>query len=219
MKPEIVQVHLSLQGFYQTLGQSVTDPVTVPSGSPLAQFSRMYYDCTDNEDEGYTIMRRRIGRFEGTIFSFISEHQTMLDALIGIEEHANTGNTAAVRHDISRFVDLYESHLDGIARVRKEDSFLDFPNAAICALSGRYLRNAYFNPKRTERGARKEGYLLREALADISPHEIIQFSGICPTRAPTASLSIPDDKNMMDTSYQGRINFTKEMLRRVNNPV
>ena len=76
-------------------------------------------------------------------------------------------------------------------------------------LSYRHIRMTPFNPTGDYSGAVREARQLEQILQDIEPHQTIKFGELAPTSMPYAG-----NASWMDSSYRGRLEFTRMMLNK-----
>jgi hypothetical protein len=205
----VIELHLGLQGFHAGLSMNVSDPVAVPSGIPLARFASIYYDCTEDENEGIAIMQQRKDRHGQTVERFLEYHARMVEQLATIEEYANVGNSPNARTATAAFLRHYRDYVEFLHQFRSSPEtatpFLDFPSAPVTSLSRQYLSIREFNPTRDYSGAVREAARLERILSEIEPHHILTFGQLAPVAQPYSS------GTWMDGSYRGRLEFTKKM--------
>jgi len=205
----VIGFHLGLQGFHAGLSMNVTDPIAVPSGIPLARFAKMYYDCTEDEDEGVAIMQRRKELHEATIDQFLNHHAQMVEHFATIEDAANVGDSHRARTAAAAFLRHYLDYVEFLHQFRSKpettEQFLDFPSAPVTSLAQRYISIREFNPTRDYSGAVREAEQLERILNTIEPHHILKFGQLAPVAQPYGS------GTWMDCSYRGRLEFTKKM--------
>lgn len=210
---EVINLHLCLQGFSAGLSRNVTDPIAVPSGIPSMTFGKIYYDCTDPEEEGISIMHARITQHEATIEQFLQQHDGLVKDFADIEDAANVGNTARVRAAMKSFLANYRNYIEFVHAFRSNPAtgelFLDFPSGPVTGLSYGHMRITPFNPTQDYSGAVREAQLLEQLLQDIEPQQQIKFGELAPTSMPYSGSA-----SWMDSSYRGRLELTRKMLER-----
>ncbi len=206
------QIHLALQGFYQALSRSVCDPICIPSGIPHCDYDKIYFDLAADQEDARRKIKERIRKHGFTIDAFIQHHERMVDILASVEEAANTTSTEKVKKDITEFIKQYREHImliDAFRKQPEQDSFLDYPHAHTTGLSKRHVRIVTFNPTHDYIGALKEACSLEDLL---KTEDQLSFGPINATGNPYAGGDTP--ASGMDTSYRGRVEFVKIMLRR-----
>ena len=212
-----IELHLSLQGFYAGLSMNVPDPITVPSGVPLARFAKMYYDCTEDEEEGIAIMQQRKERHDCTIEQFLGHHATMVNDFPDIEDATNVGDSTRAHVATTQFLKHYRDYIGLLHQFRSKpkttDYFLDFPSAPVTSMSRQYFCFGHFNPTHDYSGAVREADQLEHILKSIDPRHTISFgSELAPVTQPYGS------GTWMDSSYRGRLEFTRKMWDDFKNP-
>lgn len=211
-----------LASINNALTLSVSDSVVITEYVPiLDQMGElgMFYDCWENETEAESFMRRRFETASDDITAHVEAHERMLDIFYSIDDAMNARNRGKVASlatnlckELTGYSGLVERH---IARLR-ELTFLNYPYAQ----SGRFFTHALlrdengksifncfsFNPNKTKVGLAEEVQNLRE----IAPEFNIRSD-------PIQRIQLGDHdtgEGIMDTSYRGRLELTKELLKR-----
>ncbi len=206
----------ALASFQDALGMAVTSPVCVmcPNTS-LA----MYYDCTDPENIGESIMRRRLRDGKEDIQRHIEFHDIGVKAFYDINDASNRNDRSgviAVTFQLAEKTREYGLVVDRNKLSLRLTSFLDFPHANI----GNYfcgmlvnsdgcgiIRALEFNPKNSFEGLRKG----LDNLTQISLGFVSRDGPI-----PQVPIGNHDTgQGITDNSYRGKFELTKELLRRV----
>lgn len=192
MTPTLVEtVRMTLRGFDRALADAVRDPVACyhGTGEPVR-----------------TQVGVRVHRWGRTIGKIMTDHETLWDSLLTLEETAGRNNHAAFKGQIWHFLSAYRTLIDDISDARKQKAtFFHFPRANLARGCHGYI----FNPNRTRAGALKEADRLAENALFLGD-ENIQFGPI----TPNIHYSGDPDKisTGKDASYLARMEFAKLRL-------
>jgi len=203
---------------------SVSDPIVITEYIPFQNqlIGRdIFYDCYEDEDEEKAegIMRRRLETAREDIDAHIRLHKRMLDIFYSIDESMNARNRGKVAglatnlcDELINYSGLVEKHIARLGGL----AFLNYPYAQ----GGRFFTSARmgneggrsilaylsFNSNKTKDGLAEEVQNLRE----IAPEFNIRSD-------PIQRIQLGDHdtgEGTMDTSYRGRLELTKELLKR-----
>lgn len=213
-----------LSSAYHALTLSASDPVAMVSD--LVQgagrirnlihpaFARQFYDTMDDEEAAIAEMRRRI--VSGyDISRHLKIHDGIKESFYSIEEALNANNrgrihgaTLSLTNGIQEYTNLVAAHAQKLG----SEAFLSYP---VC-VPGHYfmvegtsdIRENIFNPEGTRSGIMDEIDGIRSSLISFS-HGTESLFGF--------KLTDLEDhgEGIFDTSLRGRIELTRELLRRV----
>ncbi|MDO8460744.1 MAG: hypothetical protein Q7S74_06555 [Nanoarchaeota archaeon] len=209
-----------LSSLYEALTLSACDPVVVPSGigsKGLHVFSHMFYDCMEDEEEGFRIMEDRKRIAQEDIVNHFSFHEYAVKAFYSIDELANVNNREGVVN-IARELAIQLEQYSGFTGIITEHktrlekkAFLNYP---VC-FRGHYfqvpwytnLAEKSFNPTISESGVITEAIKTR-----YLGNQFLTVQG--PIPKITISEGKDSGEGLIDTSLRGRLELTKELLRR-----
>jgi len=213
---ELEELHFALQGAYKALQISVTDPVPLRDHNSGA---KMYYYAAEDDFKAYQLMKSRLDKHRKTINTFIAQHVAMSNSFLEIEECSSVHDAVSFHNATRTLAAQYRGHIALIADFRKRqkhDIFLDYPAASGWGLSANSIRPLQVNPERSYKGAKEHAEQFAFAVSEAEELEP-RYLPLHTTDAPS-TLDMKLAVNGWDTSYLGRIEFTKSLLAKVTNP-
>lgn len=193
---------------------SVCNPVAVPSGINSEIFASVFYDCTEPGEVGLGIMRERM-KFKGDIQKHLEIHEKILKNFYSLDEALNTNNRMGILEtgelvykNLEEYRKLVKNHTDILQR----RAFLSYPTCMpghyfIPPRGGRLFRELSFNPNKNYEGLFDEIVEGLVALDDF-PENGESFGDFKLSRGDCG-------EGIMDSSLRGRLELTKELLKRV----
>ncbi len=207
-----------LSSLYTALTSSACDPVAVPSGLELVErvsvFSRVFYDCADDEDAALETMRERFGVAGEDIRSHFKMHSQARDRFYDIDEAINRNNrtdvvaaTTSLIEAVGGYSSLVSQH---VARLG-DSAFMYYPTCVpghyFVVPGYRKIVEKSFNPEQSLDGISEELSLLGDLVRGFEAMR---------GKILAVRLSEGEDsgEGISDTSLRGRLELTKELLKR-----
>ncbi len=216
---EDFEFFVRLASLQRALTLSVVDPVAVFEYSPLTKdriwVARMFYDCYPDEGEARAIMGERIKIGSDDIAEHLRFHEKMKYQFYSIQEDANVNNRKRLGETVDSLCNEVVTFNAFLAEHSKLDerSFLFYPSCSPIPFTipliegGRgHFAMLKFNPDKTSEGVIAEIDDLRELISDFSIRQ---------ERIPEVRIGDYDTgEGISDSSYRGRYELTRELLRR-----
>ena len=148
----------NLESALQAAQDSVSDPVTIASGIPSGElktaFSRIYYDAEDN---GHSIMQKRLENAAEDIVTAIEMHQSMLLWFYDIRHDLMSGDRFSLEQNVNALAGQMKHYSEFVKKhqQRQKDSmFLYMPSAipGHFEIYGPSALELAFNPEQTLEG-------------------------------------------------------------------
>ena len=226
-RPDVIKDNFDafwkLSSVYHALTNSVCSPVIVPSelyegeGRTHA-FSHVFWDCAEDEDDAKGLMVARLGRGREDIDIIIKTHESLSDEFYNIFESLNTNNRTLVIRAVANIGQLLKDYGELVKKHNTrlgENSFLEYPTCIeghMFLLRGyRKARECFFNNEQDYNGLQIEIETMNNVL------RLLASSDEELPRENLLRLMNTEDtgEGIMDTSLRGRIELTKELLKRV----
>lgn len=202
-----------LASVYTALAHSVCDPVFLRTGKPKP-FDRIFYSCADDEKEAERVMLRRITNYGSDIKNYLRMHERLNNLFYTLEEQGiNIGNRENVSLTAREMIiilkglsEVVEGHLEKCSRPFLAHTYC--PSGHFFKI-GRHGQTLYksFNLAKDLSG-------LEEELENLKKEQFA-FMG---RGDEFPAFKISDDydhgEGIRDTGLRGRLELTKELLRR-----
>ncbi|MBI3334275.1 hypothetical protein HYZ97_02210 [Candidatus Pacearchaeota archaeon] len=210
-----------LSSCYHAIVSSAVDPVTVPNdifpikvARTRSIFSRMYWDCHEDESAALEVMQKRIEGAGDDIKNHLKLHESMLAGItvFSREFHANNRSSASsALKDLIGEVQNYGSLVQTHERNFCQYSFLDyptcFPGHIFHIPSSSILRAHVFNQTNDKRGFYNSLEQFKKVLQEF---EHVQ--------APLPALKLQTIMDLnpapISASLEGRIALARQLLER-----
>jgi hypothetical protein len=207
-----------LSALYTAMTSSACDPVAVPSGlepvDKISAFSRIFYDCADDEDGALELMRERFRQAGSDIRIHYGLHAQARDRFYDADEAINRYDRSGVVLAARSLIDVVREYAGLVSQhvARLGDSaFMYYPTCVpghYFVVSGyRKIVEKSFNPEQSLDRISEELSLLGDLVRGFEAKR---------GKILAVRLSEGEDsgEGISDTSLRGRLELTEELLKR-----